>query len=255
MLAQGIVAVSKLLPRQRVTSANDVLPEGGRVRRAARRRRRRCVREGRTFSTAEVRISQDAKLRSVGLYFLDSGAPTVDRRPGRRCPTSADRLDAVPYDMRVTGRELRIVERRLPTRPRPRRSPGDQRVDPVQGRAVRAVPPRRAARAADDALDHRRRDAPPPGLRRGHGPRHALDGDHGREHGVPRRHRRDAVAPLLQPRRPRGQRARARAKGTSSARTDAWSRRTPCTRWCATSCRDPRRWGTTRPPPCDEEPT
>src|SRR3954453_23338931 len=43
----------------------------------------------------------------------------------------------------------------------------------------------------------------------------------------------------------------ARAKDTSSARTAGSSRRTPSTRWCATSCRAPRRWATTRRPRCD----
>ena len=94
--------------------------------------------------------------------------------------------------MRVTGRELRIVN-------------GDYRPDPdhvgppelhvwirFRDAPDRAVPARRAAGAADDALDHRGRDAPPPGLRRGAGARHAVDRDHGRQHGVPRRRRRDA---------------------------------------------------------------
>lgn len=115
MLAQGIVAASKAFPRQRVTSAAmyfpkaaafdaplDIVVDG--------------LREGRTFSTAEVRISQDDKLRSVGLFLLDAGSPDVidGNIP---MPDVGGPADAVPYDMRVTGRDLRIVN-------------GDYRPDP-----------------------------------------------------------------------------------------------------------------------------
>lgn len=115
MLAQGIVAVSKMLPRQRVTSASMYFPKAAAFD-APLDVDVDLLREGRTFSTAEVRISQDAKLRSVGLYFLDGGAPTViDGQV--TMPDVGSPIDAVPYDMRVTGRELRIVN-------------GDYRPDP-----------------------------------------------------------------------------------------------------------------------------
>ena len=76
MFAQGLVAVSKMLPRQRVTQASMYFPKAAAFD-APLDVVVDLVREGRTFSTAEVRISQGAKLRSVGLYFLDSGAPTT----------------------------------------------------------------------------------------------------------------------------------------------------------------------------------
>jgi len=115
MLAQGLVAVSKMLPRQHVTSATMYFPKAAAFD-APLDVDVDLLREGRTFSTAEVRVSQDAKLRSVGLYFLDSGAPTtIDGQVAM--PDVGAPLDAEPYDMRVTGRELRIVN-------------GDYRPDP-----------------------------------------------------------------------------------------------------------------------------
>jgi acyl-CoA thioesterase-2 len=115
MLAQGIVAVSKMLPRQHVTSATMYFPKAAAFD-APLDVDVDLLREGRTFSTAEVRISQDDKLRSVGLYFLDAGAPTViDGQV--EMPDVGGPLDAEPHDMRVTGRELRVVN-------------GDYRPDP-----------------------------------------------------------------------------------------------------------------------------
>ena len=136
MLAQGLVAVSKMLPRQRVTSATMYFPKAAAFD-APLDVDVDLLREGRTFSTAEVRISQDAKLRSVGLYFLDSGAPTmIDGQVAM--PDVGGPLDAEPYDMRVTGRELRIVNGDYRPDPDHVGPPGDQRVDPVQGRARRS---------------------------------------------------------------------------------------------------------------------
>ena len=115
MLAQGIVAASKALPRQRVTQAAMYFPKAAAFD-APLDVDVDLLREGRTFSTAEVRISQDGKLRSAGLYFLDSGAPTVI--DGQiEMPDVGSPRDAAPYDLRVTGRDLRIVN-------------GDYRPDP-----------------------------------------------------------------------------------------------------------------------------
>jgi acyl-CoA thioesterase-2 len=115
MLAQGVVAVSKMLPQQRVTSAAMYFPKAAAFS-APLDIDVDVVRQGRTFSTAEVRISQDSKLRSVGLYFLDSGAPTTIQ--GQiEMPDVGGPYDAEPHDMRVTSRELRVVN-------------GDYRPDP-----------------------------------------------------------------------------------------------------------------------------
>jgi len=115
MLAQGIVAASKMLPRQRVTQAAMYFPKSAAFD-APLDVHVDVLREGRTFSTVEVRIDQDDKLRSVGLFLLDAGAPDVIDG-NVRMPDVAGPADSVPYDMRVTGRELRVVN-------------GDYRPDP-----------------------------------------------------------------------------------------------------------------------------
>ena len=154
-------------------------------------------------------------------------------------------LDAEPYDMRVTGRELRIVN-------------GDYRPDPdhlgppvinawIRFKDAPSEPYLHAALLAQPTTHWTIAAAmlPHPGYGEAMAHVSPVDRDHGREHRVPRRHRRHAVAPLLQPRHPRGAAGCARARGTSSARTAASSRRTRSTRWSATSCRVPRRWVTT----------
>ena len=115
MLAQGIVAASKTLPRQRVTPASMIFPKAAAFD-APLDLAVDVLREGRTFSTVEVRVYQDDKLRSVGLFLLDAGAPDVIDG-SVAMPDVAGPADAEPYDMKVTGRDLRIVN-------------GDYRPDP-----------------------------------------------------------------------------------------------------------------------------
>jgi len=115
MLAQGLVAASKTFPRQRVTQAAMYFPKAAAFD-APLDLDVEVLREGRTFSTAEVRISQHDKLRSVGLFLLDAGSPDVIDG-SVAMPDVAGPTDAEPYDMKVTGRELRIVN-------------GDYRPDP-----------------------------------------------------------------------------------------------------------------------------
>jgi uncharacterized protein (DUF427 family)/acyl-CoA thioesterase len=108
LLAEAVVAASKTLPNQRVTSATMIfakaasfdMPLDVNVD---------ILRGGRTFSTVEVRIEQEDKLRSVGLLLLDSGAPDLFRSV-IEMPDVGGPYDAVPLDMRVTGRDIRIVD-------------------------------------------------------------------------------------------------------------------------------------------------
>jgi acyl-CoA thioesterase len=67
------------------------------------------LRPGRTFSTVEARVSQHEQLRSTGLLLLDAGAPDVFRGAAEM-PAVPGPYDAEPLDMRVTGRDLRIVD-------------------------------------------------------------------------------------------------------------------------------------------------
>jgi acyl-CoA thioesterase-2 len=108
MLAEAIVAASKTVPDQRVTSAYMIfskaaafdLPLDLEVE---------VLRGGRSFSTVEVRVNQDDKLRSAGLLMLGTAAPDTIRGV-IPMPAVAGPEDAVPLDMRVTGRDLRVVD-------------------------------------------------------------------------------------------------------------------------------------------------
>ncbi len=108
LLGQAIVAVSRTIPGQRVTFASMTFPKAAAFD-APLDIDVDVLRQGKTFSTAETRTSQDARLRSAGLLLTDAGAPDVFRAavplpdvPGPEASES--------YDMRVTGRALRIVD-------------------------------------------------------------------------------------------------------------------------------------------------
>jgi acyl-CoA thioesterase II len=108
LLAQAIVAASKAVPAQRVTSAHMVFAKAASfdvdvdvdVD---------VLRRGRTFSTAEVRTSQSGQLRAAGMVLLDSGAADVIRSAAAM-PDVPGPDDAVPLDMGVSGRQLRVVD-------------------------------------------------------------------------------------------------------------------------------------------------
>ncbi|HKA04267.1 MAG TPA: hypothetical protein VKD67_08055, partial [Acidimicrobiales bacterium] len=67
------------------------------------------VRGGRTFSTVEVRVSQADQLRSIGLLLMDAGSADVVRG-AVEMPDVPGPEYALPLDMGVTGRELRVVD-------------------------------------------------------------------------------------------------------------------------------------------------
>jgi acyl-CoA thioesterase II len=108
ILAAAVVAASKTLPDQRVTSASMIFtrsasfddPLDFHVD---------VLRRGRTFSTTEVRVVQDDKLRSVGLLLLDSGSPDVIRGVVEM-PDVPGPYDSPQHDFGVTGRDLRVVD-------------------------------------------------------------------------------------------------------------------------------------------------
>jgi len=108
MLAQAIVAASKTIPRQRVMSAYMIFSKAASFD-APLDVNVEVLRAGRTFSTVEVRIDQDDEMRSTGLLLLDAGADDVFRGVAEM-PAVPGPSEAVPYDMRVSGRDLRIVE-------------------------------------------------------------------------------------------------------------------------------------------------
>ena len=68
------------------------------------------MRRGRTFSTAEVRVSQDDSLRTAGILLCDSGAPDVIR-DAVAMPDVPGPEAAIPFaGFGMTGREIRVVD-------------------------------------------------------------------------------------------------------------------------------------------------
>lgn len=108
MLAQAIVAASKTIPEQRVTSAYMIFSKAASFD-APLDLNVEVLRPGRTFSTVEVRVDQHDQLRSAGLLLLDAGARNVIRGASEM-PSVPGPYDAQPLDMRVRGRDLRIVD-------------------------------------------------------------------------------------------------------------------------------------------------
>lgn len=109
MLAQAIVAAGKTIPDQRVTTAHMIFCKSAAFD-STLEVDVEVLRPGRTFSTLQVKLSQDEKLRSVGLLLLDSGAEDVIRgaipMPDVGGPADAKETGG----FRVTGREIRVLD-------------------------------------------------------------------------------------------------------------------------------------------------
>lgn len=108
LLAQAIVATSKTIPDQRVTSASMIFSKAASFD-APLEVDVEVMRQGRTFSTAEVSVSQDDSLRSVAILLCDSGAPDVIRDVVAM-PDVPGPEGAIPFaGFGMTGREIRVV--------------------------------------------------------------------------------------------------------------------------------------------------
>lgn len=107
-LGEAIVAASKSMPGQRVTSASMIFSRAARFD-AAHEIEVEVLRRGRGFSTLQTRTLQAGKLCSAGILLLDAGAPDTLR--GAAPPPDVPPPEACPpLDMGVTGRELRTVD-------------------------------------------------------------------------------------------------------------------------------------------------
>jgi acyl-CoA thioesterase II len=108
LLGEAIVAASKTVPGQRVTSASMIFSRAARFD-AAHEIAVDVLRGGRGFSTLETRTTQAGKLCGVGILLLDASAPDTIR--GAVAPPDVPPPEACPHlDMGVTGRELRTVD-------------------------------------------------------------------------------------------------------------------------------------------------
>jgi acyl-CoA thioesterase II len=108
VLAQAIVAASKAIPDQRVTSAYMTFSKAASFDDPIDLTVD-PLRKGRTFSTVSVRAEQKGALISPGLLLMDSGAPDTIRGSAAM-PDVPGPYEAEPYDMRVSGRDLRVVD-------------------------------------------------------------------------------------------------------------------------------------------------
>jgi uncharacterized protein (DUF427 family)/acyl-CoA thioesterase len=109
LLAEAIVATSKSLPDQRVTSASMIFTKAASFE-APVDVAVELLRRGRTFSTAEVRITQDGSLRSAGILLADVGARNAMGHV-IAMPDVAGPEDAVAFaGFAMPGREIRVVD-------------------------------------------------------------------------------------------------------------------------------------------------
>jgi acyl-CoA thioesterase len=108
MLGQAIVAASRHAPARRVVSAHMVFMRVADARLPLRFDVEE-LQNGRTFTTVVVRVSQDERVCANGTLLLDVTATDVirhaDSPPHTAMPDAAE-----PYDMGVTGRDVRIVD-------------------------------------------------------------------------------------------------------------------------------------------------
>jgi acyl-CoA thioesterase len=108
MLGQAIVAAGRLAPDRRVVSANMVFLRPADAGRPLRFELAELS-AGRAFSTVAVQVLQEDRRCAAGTLLLGIVAPEVIRHavepPGVPGP-----YDSPPYDMGVTGRDVRIVD-------------------------------------------------------------------------------------------------------------------------------------------------
>lgn len=108
ILGQSIVAASRHSPGRRAVSASMVFP-----RPASARDEYEIgldpVTDGRTMSAIAARATQGERTCGFGTVLLDVTAPDVIRHEAPP-PDIAGPDESTPYDMGVTGRELRIVD-------------------------------------------------------------------------------------------------------------------------------------------------
>ncbi|HEY7106020.1 MAG TPA: DUF427 domain-containing protein [Acidimicrobiia bacterium] len=108
ILAEAIVAAARTVPEQRVTSGYMIFSKAAMFD-VPIDLHVEVLRRGRTVSAVEVRVLQDEGLRSTGLLLLDRGAPDLFRGVVEM-PDVAGPYESEPLDMRVSGRDIRVVD-------------------------------------------------------------------------------------------------------------------------------------------------
>jgi len=108
LLAQSLVAAAREVPGARPVSASMVflrpicvdVPYDVELEPLSR---------GRTFNAFSVQVTQGEVIGAAGTLLLDATAPAVVEHQ-EPAPAVPGPLDCPPYDMGVTGRELRVVD-------------------------------------------------------------------------------------------------------------------------------------------------
>jgi acyl-CoA thioesterase len=108
MLGQAIVAVGRCAPGRRAVTASMLFPRAADAR-VPLTFDVESISEGRTFGAFEVRATQGDRVCAAGTVLVDVGAPDVIRH-AEAAPDVAGPYDSAPFDMAVTGRDLRIVD-------------------------------------------------------------------------------------------------------------------------------------------------
>ena len=108
MLAQAIVAAGRHAPGRRVVSASMVFIRAANTAEPLRIELDELS-SGRNFSTLAPQIRQSGKLCASGIMLLDVTAPDVIRHAAA-APDTAGPDASEPFDMAVTGRDVRFVD-------------------------------------------------------------------------------------------------------------------------------------------------
>ena len=108
ILAQSIVAAGRYAPGRRVVSASMVFMRAANTADPLRIQLEELS-GGRNFSTVAPHVRQGDKLCASGIMLLDATAPDVIRHRAP-APDAAGPDASEPYDMSVTGRDVRFVD-------------------------------------------------------------------------------------------------------------------------------------------------
>jgi acyl-CoA thioesterase-2 len=108
MLAQAIVAAGRHAPGRRVVSASMVFMRAANTSEPLRIQLDELS-GGRNFTTLATHVRQSDKLCASGIMLLDATAPDVIRHAAA-APNTPGPYACEPFDMSVTGRDVRFVD-------------------------------------------------------------------------------------------------------------------------------------------------
>lgn len=108
ILAQAIVAAGRHAPGRRVVTATMMSLRGADARIPLIFELTEIA-AGRTFTTLTVRVHQGSRVCAAGILMLDVTASDIIRH-SVAVPQAGSPYEAMPFDMGVTGRDLRVVD-------------------------------------------------------------------------------------------------------------------------------------------------